>query len=106
MLTKKQTLWALPVLIATFAALCLTGYAFEEGLSIRSDALTALVGAALVANLFGLIFVIFSIFVSFGTALIFNASSPEFWLKTGTPFYYLLWRELQEVTGRRSERAN
>ncbi|WP_142778729.1 transposase [Agrobacterium sp. T29] len=105
MLTKKQTLWALPILIATFAALCLTGYVFEERLSIRSDGLTVVIGGALVANLCALIFVIFSIFVSFGTALIFNASSPDFWQSTGNPFYHLLWRELQKATARRSEKG-
>lgn len=103
MLTKRQTLWALPILIATFAALCLMGYAFEEWLSIRNDRLTAVVGTALVANLFALIFVMFSIFVSFGTALIFNAASPDFWQRTGNPFYYLLWRELREATTRSSD---
>lgn len=105
MLTKRQTLWALPILIATFAALCLTGYALEKGLSIKSDGLTAVVGAALVANLFALIFIVFSIFMSFGTALVFNASSPDFWQRTGNPFYYLLWRELREATGQRSDES-
>lgn len=98
MLTKKQTLWALPILIAIFAALCLAGYAFEEWLSIRNGGLTAVIGTAMVATLFSTIFIIISIFASFGSALIFNAASPELWQRTGSPFHYLLWRELRETT--------
>ena len=106
MLTKRQTLWALPTLVATFAALCMVGYASDEWLSIRNGGLIAVVGTALVVNFFALIFVMFSIFVSFGTALIFNAASPDLWQRTGNPFYYLLWRALREATTQSSnERA-
>ncbi|MFK0273290.1 hypothetical protein ACIQUG_06425 [Ensifer sp. NPDC090286] len=100
MLTKRQTLWALPILVATLAGLCLTGYVSEEWLSIANSGLTALVGTALVANVLALAFIVFSIFASLVTALIFNASSPDFWEKTGNPLYYLLWSELQEATRR------
>jgi hypothetical protein len=97
-LTKKQTLWALPILIASFAALCATGYMSEEWFLIKNDGLTALVIIAMIANLFALVFVSFSIFLSGVTTLLFNASSPDFWQKTSNPFYYLLWSELQEAT--------
>jgi hypothetical protein len=100
MLTKRQTLWALPILVATLAGLCLTGSAFEERLSIANSGLTTLVGTAFVANVLALAFIVFSIFASLGTALVLNASSPDFWEKTGNPFCYLLWSELQEATRR------
>jgi hypothetical protein len=98
MLTKSQTLWALPILIAIFAALSFVGYASEQWFSIRNGGLTAVIGTALVANLLALVFVLLSIFLSFGTALIFNAASPETWQRIGNPFHYLLWRELRETT--------
>lgn len=103
MLTKKQTLWAMPILITSFAALCLMGYVFEVWLAIKNSGLIALLGIALIANMFAVIYIFFSIFLSFGTALIFNAASPYAWEKTGNPFYYLLWRELQEATNRKSD---
>lgn len=102
MLTKKQTLWALPILIATFVALCLAGYAFEEWLAIENDGLTVLIVIAMIANLFAMIFIVFSIFLSVGTAFVFNASSPDVRQKTGNPFYHLLWAELQETTNKTS----
>lgn len=103
MLTKRQTLWAAPILVISFGVLCLIGYVSEEFILGKNAGVTAVVALALVANVFSLIFIFFSIFLSFGTALIFNASDPEWWERTGNPFYSLLWKELQEATtaGRR-----
>lgn len=97
MLTKKQTLWAFPLLIVTFVTLCLVGYLSEEHFG-RNAGLTALLAPVMIANIFAFVFICFSIFLSLGTALIFNAASPEFWEKTGNPFYYLVWKELQDAT--------
>ncbi|NKN39558.1 hypothetical protein HFC70_24735 [Agrobacterium sp. a22-2] len=105
MLTKKQTLWAFPVLIVTFATLCLVGYISEEHFG-RNAGLTALLVPVLIANIFAFVFICFSIFLSLGTALIFNTSSPEFWEKMGNPFYYLVWKELQEVTTQKPDRSD
>ncbi|PDT50056.1 MULTISPECIES: hypothetical protein [Sinorhizobium] len=98
MLTKKQMLWAAPILILTFAALWLSGAVAQEMIPGKNVAITALLATAFIANVFALIFIFFSIFLSFGSALLFNASGPEYWEKTGNPFYYLLWKELQEAT--------
>ena len=107
MLTKRQTFWAVPVLILSFAALCLLGYVSEVILLGQNAAVTALLLPALLVNILALLFVFFSIFASLGTALIFNASSPQWWEATGNPFYYLLWKELQEATTReRQDEAN
>lgn len=103
MLTKRQTFWAVPILLLSFAALCLLGYVFEVVFEQEDGAVGALLVSALMANTFALIFVFFSIFASLGTALLFNASSPQWWETTGNPFYYLLWKELQEATTRERE---
>lgn len=50
MLTKRQTLWAAPVLIISFGVLCLIGYVSEEFILGKNAGVTALVGIGLVAN--------------------------------------------------------
>lgn len=98
MLTKRQTLWALPLLISLFCALSLAGYLLEEWVQGDMSKLLPVLVVAFILNVLALIFIGFSIFVSFGTLLVFNASGPQFWRQIGNPFYYLLWRELQEAT--------
>lgn len=98
MLTKRQTLWALPLLILIFCALAFAGYVLEERVHADMSKLLPVLVVAFILNILALIFISFSIFVSFGTLLIFNASGPQSWRQIGNPFYYLLWRELQEAT--------
>jgi glucan phosphoethanolaminetransferase (alkaline phosphatase superfamily) len=98
MLTKRQTLWALPLLILLFCALSFAGYALEEWVQADMTELLPVLVVAFILNILALIFIGFSVFVSLGTLLVFNASGPQFWRQIGNPFYYLLWRELQEAT--------
>ena len=98
MLTKRQTLWALPLLILLFCALSLAGYVLEEWVQTDMTKLLPVLVVAFVLNILVLIFIGFSVFVSFGTLLMFNASGPQLWRQVGNPFYYLLWTELQEAT--------
>lgn len=100
MLTKRQTLWALPLLILLFCALSFAGYALEEWVQTDTTKLLPLLGLAFILNILAFIFIGFSVFVSFGTLLMFNASGPQIWRQIGSPFYHLLWRELQEATRR------
>lgn len=100
MLTKRQTLWALPLLISLFCALSFAGYVLEEWVQADMTKLLPVLVVAFILNILVLIFIGFSVFISFGTLLMFNASGPQIWRQIGNPFYYLLWRELQEATRR------
>ncbi|MCQ2005130.1 hypothetical protein [Rhizobium sp. NRK18] len=98
MLTKKQTLLAVPFLLLTFVGLCLLGYISDIYFHARGGPLAVIFGAAFAANFLAGLFIFFSIFASMGTAMISNASGPDWFERTGNPFYYLLWKELRDTT--------
>lgn len=101
MLTKRQTLLAIPILLASLVTTWFLGYALQEWFSVKIG-IIVLIGCLLVVNAIALIAMCFAALLSFGTAMFFNAASPEWWEKTGNPFYYFLWKELQEATTRQA----
>lgn len=101
MLTKRQTLIALPILILMLAAFWLLAI-FGDFIFGKSLAAVAIFGLGIIGSLTALIFICVSIACSFTTRLIFDARACGLWDKTGNLFYCFLCRELQEETAQPS----
>ena len=97
MLTKKQTLMALPILIVMLSAFWLLAIV-EDFVFGKNLAAIVIFGAGIIGSLAALIFILVSIACSFVTRLNFDARGGGLWDKSGNLFYYFLWRELQEAT--------
>ncbi len=102
MLTKRQTLLALPICLSAFFVFWAVGLISQELVFGRNVLpIVVVVGIGMIASAVCLAFAIWSTLTSYATTLTLASPLAE---EYGPLFYYFLWSELQaEIRQRRAD---